>query len=163
MSDNQRIKVSGEVDILKDIFYQDGSLRDLYVCETTADDWQQLISFLRGGIYQVAYEIDGVRMPLPPDYGEIEKKIGAVTQLLSINVDGVCLNCHFFWTSGIEFDLLPTEIDTEEKAEAVFRFMAEVGQLLRKDVILTPENMQENPIVRYDSTSNEMIVDRSSN
>ncbi len=65
------------------------------------------------------------------------------------------MNCHFFCVEEIELDLLPNEVDTEEKAEAVFEFMAEVGRMLMREVVLTPENGQEHVIVRYDPKTNK--------
>lgn len=151
----QELEVSG-AHILKDIFYQDGSLRDIYVLESTSDDWQKLIAFLRSGKYKVTYELDGIEKPLPSDFSEIQKYMGEVYQLLSIHIEGLRLNCHFFLTENIEFDLLPNEVETEEKAEAIFQFMAMVGRLLGKEVILTPENGQEYVIVGYDPKANKM-------
>ena len=152
----QKIKEANDVVILKDVFYRDGSLRDIYVLETTSGDWQKLITFLESADYRVTFGVDGVKRPLPTEFSEIQKHMGEVVQLLSIYVEGVRLNCHFFWIEDIELDLLPNEVDTETKAEAIFRFMMEVGQLLEKEVILTPENGREFVIVRYNPKLNEI-------
>ena len=152
----QKLKDASGADILKEVFYQDGSLRDVYVRETTGDDWQKLITFLESGEYQVTYKLDGTEGPLPSDFSDIEKHIGELGQLLSIYIEGVRMNSHFFGTQEIELDLLPDEVDTEEKAESVFRFMAEMGRLLGKEVILTPENGREYVMVRFDPKANEM-------
>ncbi|HKO41927.1 MAG TPA: hypothetical protein VJU84_01450 [Pyrinomonadaceae bacterium] len=152
----QKLRESNDADILRDVFYRDGSLRDIYVLETTNDDWQKLLTFLNSGKYKVAYELDSTEKPLPSDFSEIQKCMGEVRQLLSIYIEGVRLNCHFFCTDEIELDLAPNEVDTEETAEAIFRFMAEIGRLLEKEVILTPENGQEYVIVRYDPQANDM-------
>lgn len=150
------MKEESSADILKDVFYQDGSLRDIYVRETTAGDWEKLISFLKSGKYKVTYELDSTESALPTDFNDIRKYMGVSVQLLSVYIEDIRLNCHFFCTEEIELDLLPSEVETEEKAETILRFMAEIGRLLEKEVILTPENGQASVIVRYDPKANEM-------
>jgi hypothetical protein len=152
----KKFKKARGPDVLKDVFYQDGSLRDIYVRGTSADDWQKLITFLKFGKYKITYELDSVESPLPTDFSDIQKYMGEEAQLLSIYIEDVRLNCHFFWAEEIELDLLPNEVDTEEKAETILRFMMEVGRLLGKEVILTPENGQEYVMVRYDPKANLM-------
>ncbi|MCP9493400.1 MAG: hypothetical protein MSG64_02985 [Pyrinomonadaceae bacterium MAG19_C2-C3] len=137
------------MNILEEVFYQDGSLRDIYVCGTTSEDWQKLLAFLQTAKYQVMYRLDDVETSLPDDFDQIQKHMGNLGQLMSVHVDGVVLNCHFFWVEDIEFDISPNEVDTENKAVSVFEFMTQVGRVLQKEVVLTPENMQEHVHARY--------------
>lgn len=148
------------VDILEEVFSRDGSLRDIYVCNSTAHDWQKFVTFVHEQKYQTTYELEGIETPLPHNFEEIHKRMGELHQLLSINVKSVRLNCHFFWIEEIELDLLPNEVNTEEQAEAVFEFMAEVGRALDKEVILTPENGREYTIVCFDPKAGEVEYNR---
>jgi hypothetical protein len=69
--------------------------------------------------------------------------------LLRFFVGRVRLHCHFFTVSEIEFDFDPrgtSETDITKLAE----FMAEIGDMLDKTVVLTPENVSVEPIYRYD-------------
>jgi hypothetical protein len=68
---------------------------------------------------------------------------------MTIDIEGIFLNCHFFTEEEIEFDLDPGEVNGEEKLEQLFKFMQLIGALLQKEVILTPENMQEIAIFSY--------------
>lgn len=144
------------MDVLREVFYRDGSLRDIYVCGTTVDDWQKLLTFLRAEKYRFTYEIGGVETSMPDDFSQIQNHIGSTGQLLSIYVDKVRLNCHFFCVEEIELDLLPNDVDTKDRVEAVFEFMSEVGRTLSKDVILTPENGRDQVLLRYNLKMNEL-------
>ena len=45
--------------IYQDIFYMDGSLRDIYVQGTSEQDWQTLLDFLRTSSYPLEFLIGG--------------------------------------------------------------------------------------------------------
>ena len=47
------------------IWERDGSLRDLYVRNTTLNDWERLLAFLDGGKYELTCSVDGIQAPLP--------------------------------------------------------------------------------------------------
>jgi len=91
---------------------------------------------------------------MPESVEQIFARREEIASLLSVDVGGTILCCHFFWQEDIEFDIDPREVDEQRKAEGLFDFMAQVGRLLGKDVILTPENMQEIVLVRFDSRAN---------
>ncbi len=71
-------------------------------------------------------------------------------------MNGVILNCHFFCVEEIEFDIDPGEVDEKRKAESLLEFMAQVGQILEKNVILTDENTQESVLFRHDSDAHKI-------
>lgn len=142
--------------VLDRVFYLDGSLRDIYVSSTTVDDWRKILAFLAGK-YSVLYEIDGLEAPLPVDFDEIQKRTGKASQHLTVYVEGVSLNCHFFCIEEIEFDLFPEDVNTKEKAEAILGFLTEVGLLLNKEVVLTPENVKRHVLVRYEPKTNRIV------
>lgn len=130
------------------VFAWDGSWRDLYVLHTTTGDWQKLLDFLREGVYPVVFELDGRDFPFPAKAAPLFESRGEIAPFLSVTVGGIALNCRFFDAHEIEFDLDPREVDGADKLGALFAFMREVARLLGKEVILTPENMQEAVIFR---------------
>ncbi len=130
-------------------FEPDGSLRDIYIKGVDISDWQTFIDFLRSTDSDLNYFVEGEPAELPSSIAEV-----VVSQdhpyLLTIGLDGVTVNCHFFIPEEIELDIDPREIDSEAKAKVVFRFMSTVGRALNKEVILTPENTEEQPIFKYE-------------
>ncbi|CAN5518693.1 hypothetical protein BH18ACI3_BH18ACI3_03320 [soil metagenome] len=137
-------------------FEFDGSWRDIYVLNTTISHWQLLIDFLRSDIYEYSCTIDGEKAELPSFAKEIFGADFEFKPLLHLTVGSAILNCHFFTDEEIEFDLDPREIQSERQAEQIFVFMRQIGELLDKEVILTPENLQDVPIFKFLS-SNEQV------
>jgi hypothetical protein len=121
-------------------FSWDGSWRDIYVLNTKIDDWQDFINLLRNS----EFPVDGLPDDLPSIFSDAE-----IRPLLTINVGGVTLNCHFFRTEEIELDLDPREVTEVEKANELFRFMEAIGCALRKPVRMTPENLKDRPIFEF--------------
>lgn len=66
--------------------------------------------------------------------------------LLSLDISGVLLNCHFFTQTQIEFDLDPAEVRSADQLVKLFEFMQAVAGTLGKDVLMTPENEEQYPI-----------------
>lgn len=137
-------------------FEFDGSWRDIYVLNTTVSDWQLLLDFLRSDVYEFSYTIDEEKTVLPILAKQVFDARQEFSPLLQVNLGSVALNCHFFTDEEIEFDIDPREIQSEHHAEAIFNFMRQIGQTLKKEVILTPENLQDAPIFKF-LPSNEQI------
>ncbi|MFT5676695.1 hypothetical protein [Shewanella sp. GutDb-MelDb] len=112
-------------------------------------DWQAFIDFLRCSEATLNYFVEGEPTKLPASIAEV-----VVSQdhpnLLTIGLDGVTVNCHFFIPEEIELDIDPRDIDSEARAKVVFEFMSTVGKALNKQVILTPENTEEQPLFTYE-------------
>jgi hypothetical protein len=130
-------------------FEPDGSLRDIYIKDVELSDWQAFIDFLRRTDANLEYFVEGEPAELPQSIAEV-----VISQdhpyLLTIGLDGLTVNCHFFIPEEIELNIDPREIDSEAKAKVVFRLMSTVGRALNKQVILTPENNEERLIFKYE-------------
>ena len=140
----------------KSAFVRDGSLRDLYVLDTTVEDWHRLFDFVRGSAYDLRFRHGDDWQPLPdaPDgffSGESEW-----TTLLSVDVGGVVINAHFFETDQIELDIEPSEVQAPERAASLFGFMRGLGLALGKLVRLTPENCRDYILIEYDPGSDQL-------
>jgi len=130
-------------------FECDDGLRDIYVLETSVSDWQILVDFFRSGVYEYSCSIGGEEAVLPISVKEMFDGEYEFRPLLAVKAGAVILNCHFFIEEEIEFDLDPCEITNEFHAEQVFAFMRQVGQVLNKEVILTPESYQSYIIFKF--------------
>ncbi len=130
-------------------FEFDGSWRDIYVLNTTISHWQLLIDFLRSDVYEYSCWIGGEKAILPSFAKEIFDADFEFKPILHLNVGSVTLNCYFFGDDDIEFDLDPREIQSEREAEQIFTFMRQIGEIMDKEVILTPENSQKVPIFKF--------------
>lgn len=140
-------------------FEWDKSWRDLCIPETTVEDWQRLLDYLSTSQYDLDYSVEYEETPLPSDVRNIFELKEEGSGFLCVDVNGIPLNCHFFDEAEIEFDLDPRDVDTESKLDELFEFMTELGRLLEKPVLLTPENTHSTHLFRFDPVS-QMIEHR---
>src|SRR5258706_7751109 len=131
-------------------FAWDGSWRDIYVRGTSLKEWSSFLRALPSWPYRTEYSIGGKNAPLPSDAGEVFRAKETALSFLSITVDAVVLNCHFFVPEELEFDRDPRRVDGAAAFEALLGFMRRIGVLLEASVVLTPENLPTRPIVEYD-------------
>ena len=132
---------------IRPAFEFDGTLRDIYVRATTAEDWQAVWEFLRSAGIVLRYEVGGADAALPDDVKQLLDIEGA-PHLLSIELGGMLINCHFYGASEIEFDLDPREVTGAETAEQLFRFMHGLSRATGKDTLLADENHPSNEYLR---------------
>ena len=130
-------------------FTYDGTLRDIYVLATTLSDWQLVLDMPRRFESPPTYSLDGVITALPDRAEDVFASRASVTPLLSFSVGQIVLNCHFFGKDEIEFDLDPSDVSDADRFETLVGFLRRLGELTDKTVLLTPENHQQSPILRY--------------
>jgi hypothetical protein len=135
-------------------FEEDGGLLDIYVLGfgTTLDDWGRFVEFVRRSYpteFRVAYE----RREMPNDPSAIFEVGENDPVLLAIFVDGVQINCHFFWAEELELDVDPREVRTPEMGRRVLDFLKQLGDALNRSVLLTAESSPEIVIYRYEPHS----------
>ena len=145
------------------IFEPDGSLLDIYVQETTLDDWFTLIDYLNAN-YKVKYD--------PTSDNELQDKINKdyVTTFLldktgelecrtvSVFSNNLVFNCHFFLKDEIEFDADPKEFKEQKDFETLIAFMTAISKALSKEIILTAEGCSNIPLITLDSSSGHLKI-----
>ena len=128
----------------QEIFSPDcGSLLDIRVFDVTADDWQSLLDFLSAN-YFLAYLEDGTIQELPrfSIIWQTQKEKALALQIL---LPGFTVNMHFFVDDEIEMDVLPEDVNSFEKADAVFALIKSMAHLLKKEVLLVGETSISDP------------------
>jgi hypothetical protein len=127
----------------------DGSLRDLYVLNTSASDWETLLEFVAQ--FPCAYTYDGETRTRPSVEQLLNHRDGS--HLLRITLGSATVNCHFFAETEIELDLEPREIEASNEHDQVLRFMEGLASAVAKPVLLTPENSSDAPYISYEPAS----------
>ena len=135
------------------IFKPDGSLRDIYIQNTSIEDWGKLIDLLNSK-YKLKYfseskiNKEDVLKYLKDETGEME------CRTVFIEIENIKINCHFFLIEQIEFDIEPNEIKTKLDFEKVLSFMSLISSTLKKQITLTGENEANFPLVKINSEEN---------
>jgi len=138
---------------VKSDFEWDGSLRDLYVFDTSEAEWDRFLGCLPTWGYHTRFTIDGEPAPLPHSAARAFEIRQRAAPLLQIDIGGILLCCHFFTDQEIELDLDPREITASAKLDQLLQLMRRLGQAVHRPVVLTPENSPELPIIRYNPDS----------
>jgi hypothetical protein len=140
---------------IKWIFEPDGTLRDIYVENVNIEDWKILIDYLNAS-HILKYGLsndnkivnkadkDYLIKLLTDETGEMELKT------VSVIIENIIINTHFFTIDEIEFDIEPREINSETDYEKLLSFMNEISKLLNKPLILTGENQIDFPLIKMD-------------
>ena len=115
-----------------------GMVFEIRVYGITARDYDVLLPLLIQR-YPAVYSEDGETRDLP-NYSTITRRRDLVTTTLELNIVGVQVRCWFAEDNEIDLDLLPDDVDSEEKAEGIFRLMRMIAETLQKRVFLTAEN-----------------------
>ena len=135
--------------LAKEDFERDGALRDVYVLNTSEADWDKFIIFLKSFNAELKFSLDGREQALPRFSSEIFAKRSEEAPLLSFTYGGVVFTCHFFNDKEIELSFDPIEVGSEATFLELVRFLSEFGEALNKEVLLTHENNQASPILKY--------------
>ncbi len=129
-----------------DLWLVDGSLRDIYVLNTVADDWDALLTLAKAHPHE--YRRDGVTQSLPGRTYLFQDRDHS--HLLSVLAGSVRINCHFFVPEEIELDIDPREITGPEEHLAVLQFIEGLAGATGKDAVVTPENTPDIMLLHYE-------------
>jgi hypothetical protein len=135
-----------------DAFVPDGGLRDIYVHDVAAAEWQAALDHVRRSYGALGFYLDGRAAPLPPTAADALASRPAASPMLSIPLGAVTLNCHFFAATEIEFDLDPEDVQGEAGRATVVSFMRGLAVAVGRPVELTMENMPEHIFLRVEPT-----------
>ena len=108
-------------------FVPDGSLRDIYVRHVRADDWESAYRWLIG-TYPHVFTRDGSQIDPPPSLEFIWQDRAVASNLLTLQVGGLRMKCHFFQSDDLELDIRPEEIANEDRFAAVTGLMEGLGR-----------------------------------
>jgi len=122
-----------------------GPVRDIYVLDTTSDDWQRLLDHLRTSHHRLDFRVGGEPVPLPPRPAEIfahNATPDVPTADLHVDLGGYQIATFFWEAENIEFTVFPELIDTEQRYQALMAFLVELATVTGKPAILTTETTQ---------------------
>jgi hypothetical protein len=133
----------------KDFDTDGGDFRDVYAFKTTIYDWQVLFDYLRG-TYLLNFSKDGEPQIFPTTIDEVFDLRQQSAPSLNLRVGRILVQCFFITPQEIEFDIDAREIECQSDLDVLLGFMQEIGNVLHKPTVLTPENCPEYQIITYD-------------
>lgn len=135
----------------------EGSLCDIYVFDTSLDDWVSVWSALLSDPDNLSFTVDGEANTPPLDVAEAFQLRMNHSVCGSYAVGKQRLNCHFFITEQVEFHLDPRDVDDPSEGDRLAEFITMLGRVTSKEVRLTPENGPDIVIARYEPATGQFI------
>lgn len=137
-------------EIKKEIYYCDGSLRDIYVLQTSFEENEKWVNLVNE-LYNVKWfnglaKTDEQKINFEVVGGYLKGEHDLCSSA-SVFIDKIQINNHFFLDNEIENDISPKEINTIQDHEKIIKYMTDISILLDKPVILTPENEQKTVLI----------------
>lgn len=152
---------SGNTDLVvtwqqvKKDFEPDGALRDVYIQRTDLKAWQQFLDWVQSDSFPGVVSWHSDNAQIPERVAEIFELRRARSLSLSMLVSGITFNCHFFTVDEIELDFSPEHLDSE-RFKGFLGFISALGNLLSKEVIVTPENAPQLLFLKFDPAAREI-------
>jgi hypothetical protein len=136
----------------KEFFYSDGSFRDIYAFNTTLEELDKFLNYVRPRLRKNSFSIGDKEVLLPESYKEILNEVAKrnTNSILRIPVGESELNCHFFDSSELELDLQPKDFQTEGEWVELNNFLRGLAEAMNKEIVMTPENTPEEIFIRYE-------------
>ena len=132
-------------------FEKDGSLRDIYILDTSLAEWEKTWAFLLGRRASLTLRVGGEPVPLPSHAEQIfVARDRGDTATLSCLLGGATLNCHFFVKEEVEFDVDPAEVEDARAANEVARFMVGLSKATGREILLTAENNRDGVVAKVE-------------
>ncbi|MDQ0249201.1 hypothetical protein J2W22_001248 [Sphingomonas kyeonggiensis] len=138
-------------------FEADGSLRDIYILDTSLEDWASVWAILTAASGSLLFNVDGESCSPPVDVGEAFALRLNHSVAASYTLGRQRLNCHFFTEEEVEFDFDPRQVDGPQEAEHLEQFLSELGRATLKEVRLTLENAPDAIIARYEPSRGQVV------
>jgi len=129
-------------EIKKRVYFEDGSLRDIYIRNASFDDWKKWVNHVNA-FYNVDFQVEGTSRATKIDFNAIAanwRHESQDTLSAAIRLGKIIVMTYFFQQTEIENDITPKEIESFEDHNALIEFLTDISNLLNKPVELTEES-----------------------
>ena len=137
-------------DLKANIYFKDGSLRDIYVLITNMDDWEKWTEVVNQNYVVEFYDRRTGSKISSIDFNKVIECWQGINEdgvYAIINLDGILLNCYFTDKSEIENDFSPNEIKTITDHNSLMKYLTGISKTLNKPVLITSEMRKSEVLV----------------
>lgn len=133
-------------DAISELFEWDGSWRDICVLNTTQAEWQAVWELLLTLTPAIRLTVDGNQIEPPTNVSGVLKEIDVLVRL---ELGNLTIYSNVFTEDEIEFDLDPRTVRDLATAQSLAGFMRDIGDRIRKEVLLTEESAHDQVLATY--------------
>ena len=149
-------------ELLKEnIYYRDGSLRDIYIRNTTKEDWK-LWSEMVNSTYKITFfsgernlSTDKIDIYEVYDYWDGKSDLCLTATIL---IGNIVVKAHFFSEEEIENDITPSDINSHDDHLLLVNYLRAISTALGKKVVLTPENYKASTDMELITVDNGEVI-----
>jgi hypothetical protein len=132
-------------DLKENVYFLDGSLRDIYVRNITIESWRRWAEFVNSN-YRVEFEVYGSSQTSPLSAIDIEvvkqkwDGLEEESANATIYLGSIQLKSYFFTNDELDNDLTPKEFTSIEDHKALISYLSKISKLLEREVLITEED-----------------------
>jgi hypothetical protein len=134
--------------ILHDITLQRGGLLEIYVFDTTIEDWRAVVEFLLQPSMNSSFTRQGA-----PVSGPISESMfndgESVDYLLNVNVGDQLWTTNLYSIENVDFQGSPHDVNSSESIDLLVKFMHSLRSVTGKRVVLIPESVYPKDVEPY--------------
>jgi hypothetical protein len=153
-------------DVREDWEHDGPELREIYVFDTSVDDWQRLREVIASR-WESSFYFEDKPMPMPTSMGELFERMDSegVTSWWYIQAhEDVEIRSIIHWHDDVRFDLNAGHVVGQPHLDAVCEFVRVIGTALERSVLVCAEGLPrgeadalENAIMRYDLATDAFV------
>ena len=137
-------------EIKQQIYFYDGSLRDVIIKDTTASDWEKWINFVNENCKvdwlngKTVKNEPKIKFDIVNEFFEGNEDYSSSANIL---LDKILMNVHFFKSTEIKFDIDPRDFHTITQHEQFMELLGGMAKAINKSVLITGENEPEQILI----------------
>jgi len=134
------------------IYFEDGSLRDIYINDFSTEKWRQWIDHVNNNHKVTWINPKTGKQGEIIDFGVIlefwESRDSEHSPTATIHINDIRLNTFFFTPDQFDSDIDPKEINSIDDHNAIVSYLKALSKLFGKEVIVTEELHDEFALIR---------------
>ncbi len=127
----------------KTLYYHDGSLRDIFIPNTTREDWGKWVAYVNANYRIDWYNGKTDKQESQIDFSVILEYWNGNHDLYStakVYMEAIQINAHFFDDAEFENDISPWDFKDLKAHLKLQKYLLDIVGVLGKEVIITPED-----------------------
>jgi hypothetical protein len=137
----------------EEVYFEDGSLRDIYIFDTSIEDWKKWVDLVNREYRVSFYNGQTEQTTDKIDFEVVNAFWTSKTDLVNwatIFINGFDIKCYFFGWEEFENDFRPNEFRSEQDHYQLMSYLVDVSTHLGKKVIVTEESSREYILIEVE-------------
>ncbi|SFL90743.1 hypothetical protein FEK33_06680 [Nocardia asteroides NBRC 15531] len=137
-----------------------GALPDLWVPDTSVEDWQAVFDLVRPNGWAIEYVVDDIVLPLPAAAEFLPRAVDAEEHVVLWVRPAPAVTAIFYPMSAteIDFDVDLRELQGQAGVDTLCGFISALGRRLGKPVFMAAEGQYGYPLLGFDPAADRVVL-----